>query len=222
MCGRFSRSTPTPVLIEQFELLAAPDLPPRYNIAPTQDVAVVRGAPERELVLLRWGLVPSWADDPTIGNRLINARSETAASKPSFRSAFRQRRCLVLADGFFEWQSVAGKKQPLYFCLRDGVPFAFAGLWDRWEGEDRTIQSFTILTTSANDLVRPTHDRMPVILDRKDYASWLDPHVQESQHLHELLRPYPCEQMTSYPVSPRVNSPRYDDASCVAPLPSLF
>ena len=178
MCGRFTLRTPASAIAEQFSLLEVPDLQPRFNIAPTQPVAVVRvdsplplgeaqGArfAQRELVFLHWGLVPSWADDPKIGNRMINARAETAAEKPSFRTAMRRRRCLIVADGFYEWKTVAKRRQPMFIHLRDGRPFAFAGLWESWEGADHSaLESCTILTTSANDLVRPIHDRMPVII----------------------------------------------------------
>src|SRR5438067_1776144 len=156
MCGRFTLQTPIPILNQLFDLADGPALQPRYNIAPTQTVAAVRAGAghQKELVLLRWGLIPSWADDPKIGNRLINARAETAAEKPSFRSAFRHRRCLVLADGFYEWQQIGGKKQPYLFRLRDGAPFAFAGLWEHWEKGGRALDSCTVLTTGANDLVK--------------------------------------------------------------------
>jgi putative SOS response-associated peptidase YedK len=172
----------------------------------------------RECVALRWGLVPSWADDPAVGNRLINARAETVASKPSFRAAFRQRRCLVPADGFYEWQKQAGKKQPFYIHLRGGGPFAFAGLWERWQGADEPIESFTIVTTEANELVRSLHERMPVILPREAYKHWLDPAYAKLEELQALLRPYPAEEMAAFPVSTRVNSPRVDDAACIVPV----
>jgi putative SOS response-associated peptidase YedK len=162
--------------------------------------------------------VPSWADDPAIGNRLINARAETAAGKPSFRSAFRQRRCLVLADGFYEWQKLERRKQPYYFRLRDGGPFAFAGLWEHWQRDDRTIESCTILTTAANELVRSVHERMPVILAPKDFEVWLDPRVQKGDAVQALLAAYPTEAMTAYPVGPHVNNPKHEHRACVVPL----
>jgi putative SOS response-associated peptidase YedK len=209
-----------PVLAELFLFPEAATPEPRYNIAPTQTVATVRapsGIDKREFAFLRWGLVPSWADDPAIGNRLINARSDTAASKPSFRSAFKHRRCLVLADGFYEWQKLGSKKQPHYFRLRDGKPFAFAGLWERWEKLGPPVESCTILTTEANDVLRPVHERMPVILDPKDYNLWLDPSPQKPEALQALLRPYPAAEMNGYPVSPLVNNPRNDSPRCIEP-----
>lgn len=222
MCGRFTLITPAETLVEQFQLFEAPTLSPRYNIAPTQPVAAVRQSPGnggRELVLLRWGLVPSWAKDPGIGARMINARSETVAQKPAFRAAFRRRRCLVLADGFYEWQRLERGKQPFYVRLHDGRPFAFAGLWEHWEGPDETmLDSCTVLTTEPNDLLRPVHNRMPVILEPKYYDLWLDPGVQEAELLQPLLRLYPSEGMLAYPVSTWVNSPGNDGPQCIEPL----
>jgi putative SOS response-associated peptidase YedK len=220
MCGRFTLTTPMPVLAELFLFPEAATPEPRYNIAPTQTVATVRalaGIDKRELAFLRWGLVPSWADDPAIGNRLINARSETAGAKPSFRSAFKHRRCLILADGIYEWQKLGSKKQPHYFRLRDGKPFAFAGLWERWEKGGSPVESCTILTTEANDVLRPVHERMPVILGPKDYDHWLDPSPQKPELLQALLRPYPPGEMTGFPVSPLVNNPRNNSPRCVEP-----
>jgi putative SOS response-associated peptidase YedK len=189
------------------------------NIAPTQQVAAVRrptAQEGREFVLLRWGLIPPWADDPAVGNRLINARAKTVADKPSFGPALRCRRCLVLADGFFEWQTGKGKKQPYHFRLRDGRPFALAGLWERWSrGRHGAVESCTLITTEANDLVRPLHERMPVIVPPDAYEVWLDPAVQHPVRLQPLLRPYRAEEMVAYPVSMRVNSPRNDDPGCV-------
>jgi putative SOS response-associated peptidase YedK len=193
---------------------------PRYNIAPTQEVAVVRYDLERArrtLGALHWGLVPSWADDPTIGNRMINARSETAATKPAFREAFRRRRCLVAADGFFEWKRGTRPKQPYYFRLEEDRPFALAGLWERWRRGELSIESCTILTTTANELVEELHDRMPVILDQADYDAWLDPRQEDVARLARLLVPYPAERMMAYPVNTVVNSARLDAPECVAP-----
>jgi putative SOS response-associated peptidase YedK len=221
MCGRFTLSTSPRKLKELLPLFEVPELQPRYNIAPTQAVAAARVTPERrEVVLLRWGLIPSWADDPKIGNKLINARAETAAQKPSFRSAFRKRRCLVLADGFYEWKKTDGKKQPYHIRLHTGDPFAIAGLWEHWEQDGNVIESCTVLTTDANDLMRDLHDRMPVILQPDDFERWLDPGNQTGQGLQELLRPYPPGLLEAQPVDPRVNNPRNEDAGCIRPLAS--
>lgn len=222
MCGRFTLIAPAEALVEQFQLAEIPSLTPRYNIAPTQPVAVVRPSPEkggRELALLRWGLIPFWAKDPGIGARMINARSETVAQKPAFRAAFRRRRCLVPVDGFYEWQRLERGKQPFYVRLCDGKPFAFAGLWEHWEGSGgATIDSCTLLTTEPNGLLRPVHNRMPVVLAPKDYGLWLDPGLQEAELLQPLLRPYPSEGMIAYPISKWVNSPKNDGPQCIEPL----
>ncbi|MFQ5400516.1 MAG: SOS response-associated peptidase [Anaerolineae bacterium] len=225
MCGRFVLFTPGETLFQLFgvEASAMPGqiLNPRYNIAPTQPVAAVRLAPDsgrREFTFFRWGLIPSWAKDLKIGARLINARAETVSEKPSFRAAFKRRRCLIPADGFFEWQRLSSRKQPVYVYARDGRPFAFAGLWETWHSADGDrIHSCTILTTEPNELVAPIHNRMPVIIEPPDYALWLDPGPNPELARH-LLRPYPAEKMVAYPVSTRVNSPRNDDPRCIAPL----
>jgi putative SOS response-associated peptidase YedK len=223
MCGRFTLTTSRKQVAEQFPLFEVPDLEPRFNIAPTQPVAAARvlAEPERrEVVLLRWGLIPSWADDPAIGNRLLNARAETVADKPSFRSAYRKRRCLIPADGFYEWQKLGKQKQPYFIHLRDGALFAFAGLWEHWERDGQPVESCTILTTTANELVRPLHERMPVIIEPRDYPRWLDPGNQTAAGLDVLLRPYPAEAMGLYAVSTHVNNPRHEDAECLKPLAS--
>jgi putative SOS response-associated peptidase YedK len=223
MCGRFTLRAPAGVVAEQFALFEMPPFAPRFNIAPTQPVAVVRlapGGPEprRELVWLRWGLIPSWAKDPAIGNRMINARAETIADKPAYRAAFRRRRCLVVADGFYEWQKAGSKKQPCFIRLRDDGPLAFAGLWESWEGPDHAaIESCTILTTDPNELVAPIHNRMPVILPAADYPKWLDPGVSDAAELSPLLAPYPAGGMEAYPVGLYVNSPAHDDPRCIEP-----
>jgi putative SOS response-associated peptidase YedK len=222
MCGRFTLTDPDVDLAVQFGLPEIPDMQPRYNIAPTQPVAAVRlkaGDEAREMVMLHWGLIPFWAKDPKIGARMINARSETAAQKPSFRMAFRQRRCLVIADGFYEWQKQNGTKQPFFIRLRDARPFAFAGLWEHWEGKDASvIESCTLLTTEPNDLLRTLHNRMPVILSPGDYDLWLDPEVQQPDLIQPLLRPYAALEMEAYPVSRFVNSPGNDSPTCIEPL----
>ena len=219
MCGRFTLGATAATLAAQFDLATVPTWTPRYNIAPTQEVLVVlQPSPQanREARLHRWGLIPPWAKDPSIGNRMINARAETVATKPAFRRAFKERRCLLLADGLYEWQRQERRKQPFYIRLRDGRPFAFAGLWEHWEGsEGMAIQSCTILTTTSNEVVGRIHDRMPVILSPTDYDRWLDPSIQEPAVLQTLLRPYPADEMMAYPVSTRVNNPANDSPECV-------
>jgi putative SOS response-associated peptidase YedK len=195
------------------------DLSPRYNIAPSQSIAAIRVAPEarqREFVRLHWGLIPPWAKDRKIGYSTINARAETVDSKPSFRSAFKKRRCLILADGFYEWQkSEDKKKQPFHIHMKDNRPFAFAGLWERWKGGGEEIESCTIIVTEGNDVMKPIHDRMPVILDPADYGLWLDPEADNASQLRELLQPYAGDDLEADPVSTLVNSPKNDVAACV-------
>ncbi len=221
MCGRFTLTLPAEKLCLLFKVPSVPPLPPRFNIAPTQPALVVRQARgEREACLLKWGLVPPWAKDPSMGPRLINARSETVREKPSFAPAFRKRRCLVPADGFYEWRKTQGGSRPYLFRFRDKRPFAFAGLWERWErGPGEPLETFTILTTRANPLVAPIHPRMPVILDPRDYQPWVDPAFRDLPRLEALLRPFPPEEMEGFPVTPRVNKPDFDEPSCVEPLP---
>ena len=200
-----------------------PKTPLRSKIAPSQVIPAAfqnRATGAREARLFRWGLVPSWARDLAIGNRLINAQAETAATKPAFRAAFRKRRCLILADGFYEWKKEGRYKQPFHIRLRDGHPLALAGLWEHWEGpEDTPIDSCTILTATPNMLLRPLHHRMAVILPASAYDRWLDLDVHEVERLQLLLRPYPAEAMTAYPVSTRVNSPAHDSSALGEPLP---
>jgi putative SOS response-associated peptidase YedK len=216
MCGRYTLSTPAGRLAEEFQLDGAVDLTPSYNVAPTQQVAaVLEEGGKRRLEMLRWGLVPSWADDPEIGARMINARSETAPDKPSFRRAFRSKRCLIPADGFYEWKREPGGKQPYYFHMEDGRPFAFAGLWESWE-KDGVLHSCAILTTRANSVLEGIHDRMPVILPSGAYDAWLDPDADKDQ-LIDLMSPYPGDDLETYPVSRFVNSPRNNDERCIEP-----
>lgn len=215
MCGRFTL-TATPEALDSLfpSLFDGLELEPRYNVAPSQNVLAVRQSSESgqaEAVLLRWGLVPSWADDMKIGYSLINARSETAATKPAFRSAWKARHCLILADGFFEWQKLTAKtKQPFHLRMTDFRPFAFAGLWERWTHEDKTVESCTILTTEANATTRPVHDRMPVIVPEEHYHHWLDP-----KSGYTTTAPFPAERMTAIPVSTVVNNPRHDVPECI-------
>lgn len=224
MCGRFTLRTPLGKLIEQFQLESAPEqLPLRFNVAPTDSVLSLRDtADQRETVMLRWGLVPPWAKELSIGSRMINARSETVAEKPAFREAFRRRRCLVLADGYLEWKKVGSKKQPYHIRMQDHRPFAFAGLWERWTRGDEPLETCTILTTDANSLSREVHDRMPVILQPNDYDLWLDPKFQQAEPLQRLLQPYPSDEMEMVMVSMRVNSVRHDDAACLQEQRELF
>jgi putative SOS response-associated peptidase YedK len=218
MCGRFTLAQSPEAVARAFGLESVPNFPPRYNIAPSQPVGViVRGqnATKPEFRLMGWGLIPFWAKDPSIGAKLMNARSETVTEKPSFRAAFKYRRCLIPADGFYEWQKVqGGAKQPFYFSMAGNAVFAFAGLWESWND----IETCTILTTSANSLLQPIHDRMPVILSPEDYRRWLDPTVQGGRVLLDLLRPYPDAPMQAIPVSTRVNSAKIDDALCIETL----
>jgi putative SOS response-associated peptidase YedK len=222
MCGRFSQAQIAELDREVFELLSVPRLEPRYNVAPTQDAAVVRvgRTRERELVPLRWGLIPSWAKDSAIGNRMINARAETLAEKPAFRESFSERRCLVPADGFYEWEKMRHRKQPHYVRVGGGQVFAFAGLWERWwdraSGAQR--ETFTIVTTEPNTLLEPIHNRMPVIIAPDDYDRWLDPENRDAASLSDLLAPYPPERMSAYPVSTYVNKPENEGPECVRPL----
>ena len=217
MCGRYTLSTPAGRLAEEFQLDSTVEIPPSYNVAPTQQVAaVLEDEGGRRLEMLRWGLVPSWADDPDIGSRMINARSETAPEKPSFRRAFRGRRGLIPADGVYEWKREEGGKQPYYFHMQDGHPFAFAGLWESWDRGDGTLRTCTILTTRANPVLQGIHDRMPVILPHDAYNAWLDPDA-DREELGELMVPYSGGDLEAYPVSRFVNSPRNNDERCIEP-----
>lgn len=219
MCGRFTLTSSAQQLAEDFETCVDFDLKPRYNIAPGQSVCVVRGA-ARELLRTRWGLVPHWARDPALGQRMINARSETVAEKPAFREALRHRRCLLPADGFFEWANTGAGKQPYFIRLRDAAPFGMAGLWESWQGaEGEPLETCTILTTRAAASIEHLHARMPVILGRADFARWLDPELREPQVLLPLLGPVESGRLTFHPVSNRVNQIRFDDAECLRAVP---
>ena len=214
MCGRFTLTLDPGELKEAFPDLQFPnDFSPRYNIAPSQPVAVVSNAEPNRVNFFTWGLIPSWAKDPAIGNRLVNARAETLGEKPSFRSAYKYRRCLILADGFFEWKAQPGTKSkiPHFIRLKSGRPFAFAGLWERWQaGDGSEIHTAAIITTHPNPFMAAIHDRMPVILPPDAYPLWLDPSPQAPASLQSLLVPYPADAMEAYPVSPLVNSPGND------------
>ncbi|MDB4533832.1 SOS response-associated peptidase [Vicingaceae bacterium] len=220
MCGRFTLRTSPAAMIDLFEGISFDDITPRYNIAPTQTVAAVRDNKDskRELAFLRWGLIPSWAKDKKIGNRMINARGETVAEKPSFRAAFKRRRCLILADGFYEWKKTTDGKVPHYVTMKNDRPFCFAGLWEYWNKADEPIESCTVITTSANELMEPIHDRMPVILSEDNFDMWLDPGFEGQDQLQSLIAAYPAEQMQAVPVSTHVNKPVNDDATCILPV----
>ena len=225
MCGRFSLNQTGDELADAFDLRPSPPVGPRYNIAPSQPIATVVATaenPDPHFDFRLWGLIPSWAKDPTIGSRMINARAETVAEKPSFRAAFKRRRCLILADGFYEWETVPGQKtkQPHYIFLKDHRPFAFAGLWEHWAdpASGGEIQTCTILTTAPNELMDPIHNRMPVILAAEDYAAWLDPDFDQPPILQAMLRPYEAEAMDRYAIATVVNKPQNDTPDCMAPL----
>ncbi len=222
MCGRYTITTEPTTLAQRFEAELAAELTgPRYNAAPTQRLPVVLNKDGgRRIDVFRWGLIPHWAEDPAIGNKMINARAETLAQKPSFREAFRKRRCLVAADGYYEWQKTAAGKVPMRFVMNDEAPFAFAGLWETWHEGEEAIRSFTIITTSANGLTAPIHNRMPAILRPEHEAAWLDP-ATDALDLHEMLLPYPDDAMRVYAVSKSINTPSNDTADLIRPLNSL-
>lgn len=219
MCGRFIQATSGEVLAERFGLKLPADHAARYNVAPSQPVLSIRAVDGgREVAWLRWGLVPSWSPEPRSNYSTINARAETVAEKPTYRQAFRRRRCLIPADGFYEWRKVDGRKQPYCIGLVDGTPFAFAGLWERWEREEQIVESCTILVTQANQSIAQIHDRMPVILDPAEYDAWLDPALQDAARLLLLLRPYPAERTTFWPVGLAVNRPGNEGPGLTAPV----
>lgn len=223
MCGRFTLASDVEMLQQVFFDFEIPmNLSPRYNISPTQNVASVPNTREKQVEFFHWGLIPSWAKDPKIGNRMINARSETLAEKPSFRNAYKRRRCLVLADGYYEWQKIPGNsvKQPVYIRLKSQKPFAVAGLWEVWQAKDmdEPLKSCTIITCPPNAFLEEIHHRMPVILPPDAYAQWLSPDEQSVDALQPLLIPYPGEEMEAYPVSRFVNRPTNDSPECITPL----
>lgn len=232
MCGRLTLSTPARVVAEHFEIAEVPSLTPRYNIAPGQPIAVVRrrrAAPERALEMRLWGLVPAWASDPRLGAQLVNARAETVARKRAYRDAFRRRRCLVPADGFYEWQPRGrNPRQPYHVTPREAELFAIAGLYERWAGcGDAPLDTCTLITTEANDRLRPVHGRMPVLLPPEAWSTWLDPEAGDPDALQALLRPSPDDSLELRPVGLRVNDTRHDDPECIRPVegglfPELF
>ncbi|MCP4756268.1 MAG: SOS response-associated peptidase [Proteobacteria bacterium] len=217
MCGRFSLSMDLPELQEAFPWVEfGSDFKSRYNIAPSQDILVVPNDSENRARWFRWGLIPPWAKDMKIGYKMINARSETLAEKPSFKNAYRKRRCLIPAGGFYEWKKEGKAKTPFHIRMKSTKPFAFAGLWEKWQGPGgELVFSCTIITTDANDLLRPIHARMPVILPQGSYERWLDTTVEPDDRTRELLQPYPSQEMEAYPVSKRVNSPGNDSPDCI-------
>ena len=220
MCGRYSLIADIGELAERFEFDGdCLGHTPSYNIAPTQMALTVTNGGERHAIHMRWGLIPSWAKSASVGNRMINARAETVAERPSFRTALRRRRCLVLADGFYEWQRIGASRRPMRITMRSGEPFAFAGLWEAWrDTRGETVRSCTIITTAANELLTPIHDRMPVILARKLESLWLDQDMQKPAALCDVLTPYPAGQMEAYEVSSLVNSPSNDGPEVVVPV----
>ena len=223
MCGRYKLSRRKQVVEEYFERASEEeDFSPRYNIAPTQPVATIRTAgSSRILSMMRWGLVPSWASDISIGSRLINGRSETVLEKPAFRDSFRTRRCLIPADGFYEWKKSGKEKQPFHFGMKDSSLFAFAGVWDRWKSPGgQILESCSILTTSANELLDGLHDRMPVILPPRHYHTWLAAKAEEADRLAELLVPFDASFMNRYPVSSLVNKPQNEMPECAQEIPA--
>lgn len=225
MCGRFTLTIDPDHLQEAFPWAVVPnDLSPRFNIAPSQPVAVIPNTGDNVVSMYKWGLIPSWSKDPTVGDRMINARAETLSEKPSFRNAYRRRRCLILADGFYEWKQISGmkSKQPVYIRLINNHPFAFAGLWELWKSLDGSeIRSCTIITTQPNSLLEQIHNRMPVILPPEVYDQWLTPEDRPAIQLNDLLTPYPADEMTAYPVSKLVNSPQYESPDLINPVGEL-
>lgn len=221
MCGRFTLTVDPSELREAFANYTFPDqYAPRFNIAPTQPVLAIPNDGRQAADFFAWGLIPSWAKDASIGSRLINARAEGLAEKPSFRGSFKYKRCLIPADGFYEWKSQPGTKTkvPYFIFLEDRRPFAFAGLWDEWYSpEGGSVRSATIITTAPNELMSPIHNRMPVILEPEDYARWVDPTPQRPEDLSPLLRSYPAGRMSAHPVSTLVNSPANDRPELVVP-----
>jgi putative SOS response-associated peptidase YedK len=217
MCGRYALTSPPEVIAERFKLLWTPNVTAHYNIAPSQMIPVVRLTVQgRELAFLKWGLIPSWTKDPAIGVRLINARAETIADKPAFRNAYRRHHCLVLADSFYEWKTIGKRKQPYCIGMADHTLFGMAGLWEHWlNPAGERIETVTIITTNANELVGQLHDRMPLIIQPGDYGAWLDASNPKGG---ELLKPFPSELMRYYPVSTRVNKVSNDDAECLEPI----
>ena len=217
MCGRYTLTVNIKTIAETFGVAPNIETSPRYNVAPTQEVVSILSNGSAHLDWLQWGLIPSWAKDESIGSKMINARAETLAEKPSFKRLLRSKRCLVVADGFYEWKKEHGGKTPMYITLKNGEPFAFAGLWDQWKSPDgQQIHTCTIITTDPNDVVATIHNRMPAILVPDAYDLWLDPDVRDEHALTHWLSPYPAEEMTARPVSRLVNDPKHDSPELIA------
>ncbi len=222
MCGRFVLMTPSKSLAERFLVEEILEEGPRYNIAPTQMVAIIRlnaQTRRRELRMVKWGLIPYWTKDSSIGHKLINARCESVHEKPAFRTAFKLRRCLVPTDGYYDWKKTGKSRQPYLFRMADGSPYAFAGLWEKWKSPEGEItESCTIITTPSNEFVASVHDRMPAILKPEDYGTWLDPNIRDPEVLLKLLTPFPSELMVGTPVSSKVNKATYEGPDCIEPI----
>lgn len=222
MCGRFTLVSPLDLIVYRFKVAYGhrTEHVARYNIAPSQDVlAIINDGQNNRLGKLRWGLIPRWAKDPKIGHKMINARAETLAEKPSFKYSFKRQRCLIPADSFYEWKRAGGRKIPMRIRLKSGELFAFAGLWSRWVSpEGQAIHTCTIITTRPNELMKDIHDRMPVILRKEDEDAWLDPRNQDTEYLRQFLEPYDGKQMEAYEVSTVVNSPKNDGPECIEPV----
>lgn len=220
MCGRYALHTNPQVVALQFGLSGAPELTPRYNICPSTDILIVRQDREGQRLadLYRWGLIPGWASDPAIGNKLANARGETVADKPSFKNAFRQWRCLVPASGFYEWKTIAGRKHPYYIRPTDAALFGLAGITELWNGPTGPVHSVCLITTEPNDLMRSIHDRMPVIIPPDHYVEWLDPRNHNVAALKRFIDSYPADRMEAYPVSKAVSNAANDGAELIHPV----
>jgi putative SOS response-associated peptidase YedK len=222
MCGRYALHAHPDVIALQFALSASPEFKPRYNIAPSSDVLIVYEDKERGRLadLYRWGLIPGWAKDPAIGNKMANARGETVAEKPSFRAAFKRWRCLVPASGFYEWKTIAGGKQPYYIRPKGDELFGIAGITKLWNGPDGPLHTVSLITTAPNELMREIHDRMPVIMPLEDYGAWLDPSNQDVEKLKVFIRSFSADQMEAYPVSKAVSYARNEGAELIDPAPA--
>jgi len=220
MCGRFVANIPAEVLKGIFSLIEAPQLEPRFNVAPTQLAVVVRNQGDNNrLDLLKWGLVPGWSKDLSFGSHLINARSETVAEKPAFRHAIKYRRCIIPTSGFFEWLHTGDKKQPYYIQMADHSPMCMAGLWESWKTPDGSeLETFAILTTAANKLIAPIHDRMPVIIHPDAFTLWLSHNMHDPEQLQPLCQPFPAEHLQAFKVPDLVNNPRFDSPACIVPV----